>query len=147
MSAASAQVLFHVLNDLSATGLRIFDKQSVAPENHPGRAKSTLHSPLFREGFLDWMEFPVGGKTLDRDHVFAGDTLDRELAGPNGFLVDNYGAGAALVVAASEFCAGQAQISAQYPQERSITIGGDGDSAAVEVKTNGLLHRNYPFWL
>jgi len=142
MGTASAEVLFHVLNDLSPARLWIFEKQSVASEDHTRCAEATLHSSVFHKGFLDGMEFFVGGKPLNGDYFFSGDAFDRELAGSNGFFIDNDSADAALIVAAAEFCAGQAQVSAQHPKERSLAICGDADRAAVELKTNGLLHRN-----
>jgi hypothetical protein len=61
---------------------------------------------MFHEGLLKRMENTVLGKPFDREHLLSLDHFNRQPAGPDGFLINENRAGAAVPLAATVFCAG-----------------------------------------
>jgi len=67
------------------------------------------------EGLLQRVQLALPGKSLDGQHLGAGDLLQRRQAGPLRLAVDHHGARAADSLAASVFGSGQRQVGAKNP--------------------------------
>jgi hypothetical protein len=76
------------------------------------------------------VELAILGQPFDREHVFAGNFLDRDGTGAHGFLVHNDRTGPAQGGAAAELGAGEAEIAAQDPRHAlGLSIEGKGNRA------------------
>jgi hypothetical protein len=96
--------------------LRMLEQQFVAFQKHAWSTVTALDCPVLHKCFLQWVKLSVCGQALDSKNVPAGYVFDRILTGSDGFVPNDNRTGTALVVAAAEFCAGQAEVRAQDPQ-------------------------------
>ncbi len=95
---------------------------------------------MFDESLLDGMERLAAGQPFDRPHGLAPDGFERKLAGLDGLLVDEHGAGPAVAFAAAEFRSGQAEIGSQHPKQGTLAVGFDAHGFSVEGEGDGFDH-------
>jgi hypothetical protein len=96
---------------------------------------------------LQWMQACLLRQAFNRDDLLAGNALHRQLTGSDSLAVHDDSTGAALILPAAIFRAGQPKIRAQHPKELSFSVRGHADWTVVESETNGFFHRRSPFFL
>src|SRR5579863_8468850 len=67
IAGAAAEIAFQPVADLLFGGIRIIGQKLLGAEHHAWGTKAALQAVLVPEGFLDRIEFAVGGDTLDGD--------------------------------------------------------------------------------
>jgi len=110
VAAAPAHVRFQRRGDLAVTGVGVGSQQRCGPQRHARRAIPALRRPLRRQRPLDRVKSSAARKPLDGGDRPARHLSQDGLAGQHRDTVVEYGAGAALALAAAGFRAGQAEI-------------------------------------
>jgi len=116
MSAATAQVAVHAINDFFLRGLGILQQQAVGIQDHARRAKTTLEGIVLLKGFLQGMKSAVCGEPFNGQNFFPSNLFDWQLAGTNRLLIDQNRAGSAKAGTTAAFRPGKVQIRPQNPQ-------------------------------
>jgi hypothetical protein len=122
VSAASAQVLFHVLNDVRFGQIGLFQQQTVCGKYHAGSAVAALKGIMFDESFLEGMKAPILCQAFDGQHFFALNISHGNFARSNSFLIQEYGAGPASAYSTAGFRPGKSQVGPQHPQKRTLFV-------------------------
>ena len=107
-------------------------KQRGRRDHDAGQAIAALAGLLVEDGLLDRVQRAVARQAFDRGDRLAGQGLDLARAGIGGLAVDQHHAGAALLGAAAEPGAAQAEIVAQHRQQRPVGSTSDADGCAVD---------------
>ncbi len=128
----------------ASVGLRVPQQKPVRGDDHPRRAIAALNGIMPGESLLQGMELPVPGQSLDRRDRLSFDVLDGVLAGANGLVADEHGAGAAETLAAAVFRPGEPEFGPQDPEEHALPVHGDARGLAVQRETDGAFHSGPP---
>ena len=115
MCSAAAQVALQVRHDRITRGAWRRAQKRFGTQEHSRGAEAALKCAMIDKRLLQGVQFAVAGKSLDREHLFSRDVLERRDAGAHRFAIDDYGTGAARALAASVLGAGERKIGAQNP--------------------------------
>lgn len=133
VGAAAADIALHELHDFGRRWIRFLREECDAADDHAGGTVGALESVEIEEGLLHGMEMAVFFQAFD-----GSDGLDyfaeRELTGTAGRTADQDGARAALPFSAAVFCAGEAELVAQYGEEAGVWVGVDWVFLAVNFE-------------
>ena len=92
---------------------------------------------LVEERLLQRRQHAAGRKPLDGRHRLSGQALDRTRAGERRLAVDQHHAGAALLGAAAEAAAAQAELVAQHRKQWRRAVARDVHRLAVDDEVVG----------
>src|SRR5665647_3311404 len=110
---------------------------------HPGGAVAALKRAVIDKCLLQWMQFPITGKPLNRDDILARYILERCHARTHGFATNGHGTSAAESFTTSVLGSGERQISAQDPQQQALVVGIECDGVPIQNKVNRFFHMDY----
>jgi hypothetical protein len=140
--------MIHAPDNVGIARLWIILQQAVGGQDHTGGTEAALQCVMFHEGLLKRMENTVLGKPFDREHLLSCDHFNRHHAGPDGLLIHENRAGAAVPLAAAVFCAGQSEVGAQDPQEHPLRVDTQADWFTVNLQIDDFHGSESPFvWL
>src|SRR5439155_4611503 len=113
MRAAAADIVVERYGDLASRRRRITVEQGLRRDQDAGNAIAALPGLLVEKGLLQRVRPLRRAEPLNRQNAPAGDRGQRLAAGFRGFAVDQHHAGAALLEAAAELAADEAEMVAQ----------------------------------
>src|SRR5580658_3282356 len=135
VSAATADVAVHVLDDLLACRLWILSQEFGRLHDLPRLAVAALRDLMGDPRFLQWMA-GIRRQAFDRRHLLVGHFGEMRLTGAHSLAVNVDRAGAAQPGAAAELGAGQLDMFADNPKQRRISIGINARGFAIDRKGN-----------
>src|SRR6266404_4536811 len=111
--------------DVRVGGLQLVFQQRGDGHDHAGLAIAALRHVVLEPSLLHLMQLAVLREPFDRRDLLARRGADGEGARTYRRAIDVDGAGATLRDAAAVFGAGQADVLADYPEQRRIRVGVD----------------------
>jgi hypothetical protein len=124
VGSAAADIAIHMRDDIRTAGLGIFCKQLRSFHDLTGLAVAALGHFFGYPGFLQRMR-RVRRETFDRNDLLTRNRTKLGLARALRRAVDVHSAGAAETSPAAVFRAGQPDMIANDPQQRSVRVGID----------------------
>jgi hypothetical protein len=140
MSSASAQIVFHALDDVCLGRGWFFQQQTVSGKNHSGGAKAALKRIVLDKRFLQGVQVSVLGQTFDGQDFFSLRVSHRDLTRSDSFPVQDNGARSTRAYATAEFRPREAKVCPQHPQERAVLLYFQSNRFMIESKFYDIIH-------
>src|SRR5579864_7635078 len=140
VAGATTEIAFEAVPDLFFGRVGIPLEQLSRGHDHTGRAEAALEAVLVPERFLDWMQVPVGGQTLDGGELAPIGLHGEHGAGFHHFSVDRHRAGAANGGFAADVRPGKAGDLAQIVNEKHARLDLVRIGFPVDLECNFSFH-------